>query len=209
VCDVKGSEAKADDELAKFRDESVSQDSIKRAHGFVKKENPWRWRKRSSERNALSLSAGQRGHVTLSKTSETNKFEGFGHSDGTIGIWNFRHPQPESHVVRNVEMRKQCMFLEHQANAPQVRWSRCDVNAVENDRALRGGLEARNDTKQCGFPRTGRTEHSDDLACSDLKRDVVKGFVIVSAMASTHMIQRKVGVAHLKIPKHWQDESGR
>jgi hypothetical protein len=134
VRDVKSSEAEADDEFPKFCHKAVSQDSIKRAHGFVKKKHPWRWRKRSSERNALSLSPGQRGHIARTEISETDKFKDFGHSNRTFSLGDFRHPQPEGHIVRDAEMRKQCMLLEHQADPSQVRRGRCDVDAVENDR---------------------------------------------------------------------------
>jgi hypothetical protein len=209
VRDVKSSEAEADDEFPKFCHKAVSQDSIKRAHGFVKKKHPWRWRKRSSERNALSLSPGQRGHIARTEISETDKFKDFGHSNRTFSLGDFRHPQPEGHIVRDAEMRKQCMLLEHQADPPQVRRGRCDVDAVENDRSRRGAMEPRNDTKQCGFPRTGRTEYSDDLASRDIKRDVVNSVVIASAMARTHMFQHKEGIAHFRIPKRWQVENGR
>jgi hypothetical protein len=86
VRDIKSREAKVDDEFPKFRHQTISQDPIKRTHRFVKQKKSRRWRKRSSEGDALSLSPRQRGDVTRSETSQTNKFEDFGHSDGTIGI---------------------------------------------------------------------------------------------------------------------------
>ena len=69
-------------------------------------------------------------------------------------------------------------------------------------------MEPRNDAKQCGFPRTRRTEYSDDLARRDLNRNIVNGVIIVSAMARTHMVQHKERVAHLRIPKRWQVGNG-
>ena len=82
-------------------------------------------------------------------------------------------PQAEGDVVRDGEMRKQRVALEHHVDRPLVRRHRRDVLAVEQDAALVRRLEAGEHAQQRGLAAAGGAEQRKELAGADVERDVI------------------------------------
>lgn len=91
-----------------------------------------------------------------------------------------RVPQPApAHavldVLRDREMGKQCVVLEHQADIALVRAQPQNVSALHDDRAGCRLLKAREHAQCRGFAASARSEQSHAFAGMDVERNAVHG----------------------------------
>jgi hypothetical protein len=104
--------------------------------------------------------------------------------------------QAEGYVVEDLQMRKECIALEHHVDRPAVRRRVRVVFALEQDRALVGDFKAGDDSQQRALAAPARTEQRDELALFDDEGNVVHGGNVVESLRHVPRANDAVPVVH-------------
>src|SRR6185437_15399398 len=83
--------------------------------------------------------------------------------------------QAESDVVAHIQMRKQCVVLEHHVDRPLMRHDLPNVHAAQQDAALVRRLEAGEHAQQRGLAAAAWTKQREELAGRNVERYAVDG----------------------------------
>ena len=73
------------------------------------------------------------------------------HLAGTLGIRAALHPQTEGNVLKHVQMREQCIFLEDGIDLPLIRRNVINPHTVKQDVTGCWRHKAANDPQRGGF----------------------------------------------------------
>src|SRR5678815_2998682 len=125
-------------------------------------------------RAALALAARQLRRQAVLEALELDQREQLAHARVDLGLGALADAQRERDVLVDVEVAKQRVVLEHQADVALARRLRREVHAVEQRAAAVGALEAGQDAQQRGLARPRRAEQGDQPAARDLERDLVE-----------------------------------
>ena len=82
-----------------------------------------------------------------------------------------REPQAEGHVLGDVEVGEQRVALEHRVDGPPLGRRARHVDAVDQDLAAVGTLEAADQAERRGLAAPGRAEEGEELPRRDLQID--------------------------------------
>jgi hypothetical protein len=121
----------------------------------------------------LLLTAGELARIAVGESRELHQLQHLGDAPRDLLARPFADFQPERHVARNRQMRKQRIALEHQCGVAPVRWQRFDRLAVDADRARVGILEARQKVQRRGLAAARGTQQRHELARPDGEREVL------------------------------------
>ena len=101
----------------------------------------------------------RRGHLL-----EVQHLEGLAHAPGHLRVGEPPGPQAEGDVLEDREVGEQGVVLEDGVDGPPVGGQPRDVRAAEQDLAVVGDLEARDDAQQRGLAASRGTENRHELA---------------------------------------------
>ena len=87
------------------------------------------------------------------------------------GAGVLRTIEPVGHVLGDGHVREERVVLEDGIHVPVEGWDARDVLPVQQDAALAGQLEAGDHAQRRRLPRSGRTQHGEELAVADLQID--------------------------------------
>ena len=138
-------------DFLKLKLHTLTQFKVKSTERLVKQNDFGIAHKRSCNCNTLLLTARKLCNGTLFITLEVN---GCKHIGYTLFYFIFRHLfklESESHIIKNIEVGKQRIFLEYRVYISFIRRSSVNSFAAENDIAAVGFNKTADDAQGCGF----------------------------------------------------------
>src|SRR5699024_4391621 len=109
--------------------------------------------------------------------------------------------QPETHILRDGQVREQRTVLRHEADTAVVRGQRALVRGADPsigdiDRATVRYLEACDSPQQRGLPTTRWAEYGCELALPDRQLDIVERGDCLTAPAGVKRLRQPVNIQH-------------
>ena len=144
----------------------LTEGGIEVGQRLVEQQHPRLRGQRPGERHPLLLAAGELLHAPALEPREVNEREGV--SDPRVGVGDV--VQTERHVFADVQVGKQCVVLEHHAEAAARGRQACDFLALDADRSRVRRLEAGEEAQQRRLAAPRRTQQGDDLAAGNIER---------------------------------------
>jgi hypothetical protein len=141
-------------------------------------------RKRTGQRHALLLAAGQHMRIFVGIMRQPDAAQGV---HGLVaGRALLQRRQPEAHIVEDGHMREEREVLKHQADAALL-WREENVGTgnfpiVEKNAAGTLRLDAGGDAQQRGLARAGRPEQAQNFARLDRQRQAGQRLLAVIAV---------------------------
>ena len=117
-----GGEPEPYEERAQLGDEALAERAIERAQWLVEHEQPRFGRERAGERDPLLFSARELADAATLEAGEPDQREGVAGAGVDLGAREALHAQPERDVALHVAVGEQRVVLEHEPEAPAVRW---------------------------------------------------------------------------------------
>jgi hypothetical protein len=120
--------------------------------------------------DALLLRVGQFARLAPAETLELDHGQ---HVGDALGDFAFRQAflfEPEPDIGLDVEVRKQRVIPEHHVEGSAMRRHRRKIDAVEQNAAGVGTLEARDQAQQRGLAATRRPQQCEEFALMDVER---------------------------------------
>ena len=145
---------------------------------FVRKQDLWRWRKRTGQSHALLLPAGQMLGIVLQPARQSDPVQPLARH--LARIVRSREFQRQHHVFERGQRRQQLKGLEHEADrvAAQrgafILVQREKVDAPDGHRTRSGNIQTRQQSQKSGLARTRGTHDRNRLALADAERNIVQ-----------------------------------
>ena len=169
--------------------QTFAQSAVELAERLVQHQQTGRGRQRAGQRDALLLTAGQRGDRPLPGVRQPHQLQQLTHPARLFTARGAPHAQPERHVACDVALREELVVLEHQAEPASVRGHPGLVGSCEQHPPAVGGLEARDDPQQCRLAAAAGPEQAHRLVLGDLQVDPVERGALSEPYAHTVELQ--------------------
>ena len=135
--------------------------------GLVQQEDARFGGERTGERNALALASGQLGRVPVGQPPELDQIEQARNALADLGLGRaglfWSHPQPEGDVLKDRQVAKEGVVLEHKADLTLADMGGRGVLALQDHAPGIGGLQAGNHPQQRGLAAARGAEQGDEV----------------------------------------------
>ena len=148
---------------------------VEGAERFVEKQDLWLIDDRPSQRDPLSLTAGQLVGTAVAKTGQAHHGESLRHSAAALLTGQVSDLEAVLDVGGHRHMRKERVILENGVRRPGVRRHRRHILSAEFDPAGIGTLETGDQPQQRRLTRTGWSQQREEFAFADREADIVDG----------------------------------
>ena len=149
--------------------QAVAEPAVERAERLVEEEDARLRRERAGQRDALLLSARERGDGAPLVSGEPDELQDL--PDATLDLVPPRppHAQPEGDVPEDVPVLEERTFLEHEPDPAPVRRYGREIRPGEEHAPGVRPLKARDHAQERALPGAARPEHRDHLALGDIE----------------------------------------
>ena len=128
-------------------------------------------RQRTGQRHALLLAARELGGPAAGKPLEPHHGQGLGNPDADLRRRPLAHLEPEGDILRDVQMGKQRIALEHRIDRPLLRREGGHILRADADAARRRRLEAGDEAKQGRLAAARGAQQGEELVVADRHAD--------------------------------------
>ncbi len=160
--------------LLGFFAQTFTQQAIKIGEGFIEHEQARIKGERTSEGDALLLSARELRGTTITLAGREaypiKHLVGLGES---CCFCNALHAQTEGDILQGAEMREQRVVLKHHACVPPLGRIVGHIAIMDNDATRIGRQVATDETQQRALAAAGGTEQTKQFTGGKLERDIV------------------------------------
>ena len=164
-----------------FEAQPITQGFVQCGQRLVEQEGAWRSDKGPRQRDALSLTAGQRRRVAVLEARQSNQFQHLRNALRPFASWDSRQLEGVRNILADVPVRPQRMLLEHHAETAVLRRNRPSRpgDDIAGDRygSRRRLEETCNCAQQRCLPGTRRPDQRQEFAVGDLEVDVLQAGV--------------------------------
>ena len=157
----------------------LAQLQVQRAQGFVQQQDLWLIDQRPGDGHPLLLAAGKACDPPVGKAREHDHVQHPVDAFLDLRLGDLALPQREGDVLKNVQMRKQSVFLEDRVDMPLMRRDIVDALAHKDDVPLVGRLEAADDAQGRRLAATGGAQQGDKFVVVNVQADAVQHWLPV------------------------------
>ncbi len=154
-----------------FELKALAQLLVECAQRLIHQQQPRVEHDRAGQRDALLLTAGKLARISGLIARQTHQLEALRHQPGTRGAIDAALLQREADVVRDRQMREQCVVLEHHADVALVRRQRHHRASVDGDVAGGRRFKAGDHHQRRGLAGAAWSKQRQELAGADVERD--------------------------------------
>ena len=152
----------------------LAQLQVQSAKRFVQQQNTGLVDQAAGNGHALLLAARQLVDAAALKAAQAHGFQHFQHFGADGFLRQLFQPQAKGHILVHVQVREQCVFLEHGIHLPLIRRYRGDILAIEKDIARFWGNKPGDHTQGGCFAAAGRAKERNKLLIVDVKGKFVQ-----------------------------------
>ncbi len=140
---------------------------VERAEWLVEQQHLGAVDERPCERDPLLLATGELGGLLASLAAQLHQVQHL--PDLRVDLGRLTSPQPERHVLVDVEVREQRVALEHRVDRAPVGLREGDVVPAKRDRPRRGGVEPRDHPQGGGLAAARGSKQGEERAAWDVE----------------------------------------